>query len=253
MEKLKKKNSIKNIKKIIAVISGKGGVGKSTVSVLTAKMLKSEGYKVGILDADVTGPSIPRLTGISDGKVSGSKDGMIPVETKEGIKVMSLNLLMQNEEEPVIWRGPMISNMVSQFYEDTVWGDIDYLIIDMPPGTSDVPLTVMQNIPVDGAVIVSVPQDMVSMIVSKSIKMVKKLNINILGLIENMSYIICPKCSENISLFEGKNTNEFLKQNDLKLLCELPLIKCMNFDDKKVQALFKTVIDSITNKMKIEK
>ncbi|QQY79860.1 Mrp family chromosome partitioning ATPase [Keratinibaculum paraultunense] len=210
---------------IIGVMSGKGGVGKSTVSAMIAEELNKKGFKVGIMDADITGPSIPRLLNISHKKATANELGIIPVTTSNGIKVMSLNLLMEHEDQPVIWRGPLIAGVVEQFWADVQWGDLDYLIIDMPPGTGDVALTVMQSIPISGLVMVSVPQDLVSMIVSKSINMAKKLNIPILGVVENMSYVKCPDCGNKIRIFESESTIEFLKDNNLKLLGELPMSK----------------------------
>ena len=194
-------NPDNKIKKIIGVMSGKGGVGKSTISVLIAKQLRKKGYKVGIMDADITGPSIPRLLGIKNQRVQSSEELFFPVETNDGIKVISLNLLMEDENEPVIWRGPVIAGVVKQFYKDVLWGELDYLVIDMPPGTGDVALTVMQSIPINGLVMISLPQDMVSMIVAKAINMAKKMDINVLGVIENMSYILCPDCNKKINLF----------------------------------------------------
>ena len=216
-------NPMSNIKNVIGVMSGKGGVGKSTISVMIAKQLTQFGFKVGILDADITGPSIPRLLGLADVKASGTEEFIYPVETEDGIKVMSLNFLVDDESDPVIWRGPVIGNMVKQFWTDVLWEDLDYLLIDMPPGTGDVALTAMQSIPIDGLVMVSVPQDMVSMIVAKAVNMAKKMDISILGVIENMSYITCPDCGKKIDLFDGENTKEFLKENDLYLLGELPM------------------------------
>ncbi len=177
------------------------------------------------MDADITGPSIPRLLNISHKKATANELGIIPVTTSNGIKVMSLNLLMEDEDQPVIWRGPLIAGVVEQFWTDVQWGDLDYLIIDMPPGTGDVALTVMQSIPISGLVMVSVPQDLVSMIVSKSINMAKKLNIPILGVVENMSYVKCPDCGKKIRIFESENTIKFLKENNLELLGELPMSK----------------------------
>lgn len=206
-------------------MSGKGGVGKSTVSAMIAKELNKRGFNVGIMDADITGPSIPRLLNISHKKATANELGIIPVTTSNGIKVMSLNLLMEDEDQPVIWRGPLIAGVVEQFWSDVQWGDLDYLIIDMPPGTGDVALTVMQSIPISGLVMVSVPQDLVSMIVSKSINMARKLNIPILGVVENMSYVKCPDCSNKIRIFESENIHKFLKENDLELLGELPMSK----------------------------
>lgn len=217
-------NSKNNVGKIIGVMSGKGGVGKSSISVLIAKHLNSLGYRVGVLDADITGPSIPRLMNLKDTKCAAVDNMMIPAKTIDGIKVMSLNLMIKNENDPVIWRGPMIAGAVKQFWTDTLWEELDYLIIDMPPGTGDVALTVMQSIPLNGIVMVSVPQDFVSMIVSKAINMARKMNINILGVIENMSYIACPDCGKKIKLFNGEGTDKFLEEMDLKLLGKLPVM-----------------------------
>jgi len=221
-------NPMNNVKNVIGVMSGKGGVGKSSISVMIAKQLNQLGYKVGILDADITGPSIPRLLGLTAVKATGTEELLYPVETEDGIKVMSLNFLMENENDPVIWRGPVIGNMVKQFWTDVLWEDLDYLLIDMPPGTGDVALTAMQSIPIDGLVMVSVPQDMVSMIVAKAVNMAKKMDINILGIIENMSYIMCPDCNKKIQLFDGADTEQFLKENDLFLLGELPMMSAVS-------------------------
>ena len=190
-----------NIKKVIGVASGKGGVGKSFVTSALASKLAKQGYKVGIMDADITGPSIPKAFGLK-GMLAGTEDNkIIPMDTSKGIKVVSLNLLLRNEEDPVIWRGPVIAGVIQQFWTDVEWGTLDVLLIDMPPGTGDVPLTVFQSIPLDGIVLVSTPQDLVSMIVAKAKNMAQKMNISILGLVENMSYIKCPHCDEKISLF----------------------------------------------------
>lgn len=221
-------NTMSNVKNIIGVMSGKGGVGKSSITVMIAKQLTQFGFKVGILDADITGPSIPRLLGLSDEKASGTEEFIYPVVTEDGIKVMSLNFLVNDESDPVIWRGPVIGNMVKQFWTDVLWEDLDYLLIDMPPGTGDVALTAMQSIPIDGVVMVSVPQDMVSMIVAKAVNMAKKMDISILGVIENMSYIMCPDCDKKIQLFDGENTDKFLKDNDLFLLGELPMMSSVS-------------------------
>jgi len=204
------------VNKIIGVMSGKGGVGKSTVSALIAEELNKKGYKVGVLDADITGPSIPRLLKVKDKKVRSNELGILPVTNENGIKVMSLNLLMEDEEQPVIWRGPLIAGTVKQFWTDVFWGDLDYLVIDMPPGTGDVALTVMQSIPINGIVMVSVPQDLVSMIVAKAVNMVRKMDIRVIGIVENMSYIICPDCNKKIRIFDSENTEGFLRQIRLK-------------------------------------
>lgn len=223
-----KNNSLNNVKKIIGVMSGKGGVGKSSISVIIAKHLKQLGYNVGVLDADITGPSVPRLLGLRGKRAGGTEDMMLPIETSDGIKVMSLNFLTENEHDPVIWRGPMISGVVEQFWKDVLWGDLDYLVIDMPPGTGDVALTVMESIPINGVVMVSVPQALVSMIVSKAINMAIKMNINVLGVIENMSYITCPDCGKKIKLFNGQSTEKFLKEMNLKLLGEIPMLNSIS-------------------------
>jgi Mrp family chromosome partitioning ATPase len=220
-------NPMNTIGKVIGVMSGKGGVGKSTVTVLLAKQLKAQGFKVGIMDADITGPSIPRLMGIKDEKAYGTETQITPVVTKDDIPVISLNLMMEDENQPVIWRGPLVANLVKQFWTDVIWNELDYLIIDMPPGTGDVALTVMQSIPLNGIVMVSVPQDMVAMIVTKAVHMVRKMNIPIIGLVENMSYIECPDCGKKITWNENK-TSEYLKELDVKLLGELPMISSIN-------------------------
>ncbi|RKD34259.1 Mrp/NBP35 family ATP-binding protein [Thermohalobacter berrensis] len=213
----------RNIGKILAVMSGKGGVGKSFVSSLLAVNLRREGYKVGILDADITGPSIPKIFGVNQKRARADKETLHPVETVTKIKVMSLNLLIDEENKPVIWRGPMISGVVKQFYDNTEWGDLDYLIIDLPPGTSDVTLTVMQSIPVDYMVVVTSPQDLVNLIVEKSIHMSKKMNIPILGIVENMSYGLCPECNKKINLFGESKAKKVAKEMDLDLLVQLPI------------------------------
>lgn len=225
-------NNPKNkIKQIIGIMSGKGGVGKSSVTVLFAKDLAKRGYKVGIMDADITGPSIPRLLGLEKSQAYGTNDAIEPIVSDEGIKCMSLNFLMEDENQPVVWRGPIVANAVKQFYTDVVWGELDVLLIDMPPGTGDVALTVLQSLPVSGVVMVSSPQPMVSMIVSKAINMCKQLKIRVYGVVENMSYIQCPNCKEVIRLYESSDIEEFLQANELKLYCELPMMKSiMNID-----------------------
>ena len=214
----------KNIKNVIAVMSGKGGVGKSTVTTLLAKELRKKGYTVGVLDADITGPSIPRLMGVSEQKMTTDGKNMYPVVTEDGIEIVSINLMI-DENEPVVWRGPVIAGAVMQFWNEVVWGNLDYLLIDMPPGTGDVPLTVMKSFRVKGLIMVSVPQDMVSMIVTKAIKMARKLNMNIIGLIENMSYITCDCCNNKIYLTDENDIQTFLKENNVELLGELPMTK----------------------------
>lgn len=214
----------RNIKNVIAVMSGKGGVGKSTVTAILAKKLKKMGYSVGVMDADITGPSIPRLMDVKDKRSSTDGQYFMPVTTKEGIKVISLNSVLPNEEEAVVWRGPVIASAVMQFWNEVVWDDLDYLLIDMPPGTGDVPLTVMKNIGLKGVVMVSIPQDMVSMIVSKAVNMAKKLKVEVLGLIQNMSYISCDECQHKIYLSDDED-KELIEKMGVELLGELPMTK----------------------------
>ena len=219
-------NPNNKIKNIIGVMSGKGGVGKSTITSLIAKQLSKSGYKVGILDADITGPSIPRLMGVQyERAFSNNGTDIYPIITKENIKTMSVNFMVNDESQPVVWKGPLISNTIKQFYKEVMWEELDYLLIDMPPGTGDVALTVMQSLPLTGMIMVSVPQDMISMIVSKGVNMAKMLNVNILGVVENMSYIECPDCNKKIKLFDGEETEEFLQENNLDLLGELPMTR----------------------------
>jgi len=216
-----KNNPYSNVKHVIGVMSGKGGVGKSTVSVLLARALKDLGYSVGILDADITGPSIPRLLGIRNTQLMQNEMGIIPAEA-DGISVMSLNFLLSDERQPVIWRGPIISGTVKQFWEEVFWGELDYLIIDLPPGTGDVALTVMQSIPLSGMVMVTVPQDMVSMIVAKAVNMVKQMGTKLIGAVQNMSHLTCPHCGEKICLY-GETHEDFYNELEIKLLGELPM------------------------------
>jgi ATP-binding protein involved in chromosome partitioning len=217
------------VRNIIGIISGKGGVGKSTVTGILAVQLKKAGYKVGVLDADITGPSMPRFFGINNDRAriyqpEGTKDvKFVPVETKLGIKVISLNLLTEEEEQPVIWRGPVINGVLNQMYGDTEWGDLDYLLIDMPPGTGDIALTVMQSIPITSIVIVSTPQDMVSMIVKKVVIMAQKLNVPIAGVVENMSYIKCDNCGDHIRVFSKKSAKEHAEYLGIALIAEMPM------------------------------
>ena len=246
-------NPHNNIKKVIGIMSGKGGVGKSTVTTLFAKELRKLGYKVGIMDADITGPSIPRLMGMKDEKAMGDGENIHPVISKEGIKVISLNLLIDDENEPVVWRGPVVGGAVKQFWEDVIWGELDFLLIDMPPGTGDVALTVMQSTPINGVVMVSVPQDMVSMIVAKAVNMTKKMNIPVLGVVENMSYIVCPGCETKISFNEENGVNDFLNEMGLTLLGELPMTKGIagltRGKEEGVGELFKPIAENIVKEI----
>ena len=215
-------NAASNVKHVIGIVSGKGGVGKSFVTASLAVQMAKAGYSVGILDADITGPSIPKMFGVHE-KVIGDENGMYPAETKEGIKIMSVNLLMDDEEAPVVWRGPVIAGAVKQFWSETVWGDVDYLFVDMPPGTGDVPLTVFQSLPVNGIVVVTSPQELVQMIVKKAFNMANMMHIPVLGLVENFSYLKCPDCGREISLFGKSHIDAAAKEMGTKVLGKLPL------------------------------
>lgn len=215
-------HALSNIKKVIGVVSGKGGVGKSMVTSLLAVALKRRNLGVGILDADITGPSIPKIFGLRD-KATGDENGIYPVRTKTGIDVMSINLLLENETDPVVWRGPIIGGTVKQFWTDVIWHDEDVLFIDMPPGTGDVALTVVQTIKLDGLIIVTSPQELVSMIVEKAVNMAKLMDIPVLGLVENFSYILCPDCGKQIPLFGESHVEEVAEHFGLPILGKLPL------------------------------
>lgn len=240
-------NPLNNVKHIIGVMSGKGGVGKSTISTLLAYELLRNGYKVGLMDADITGPSIPRLVNMENKRItSTSEKGMVPLTAIGGLKVMSANFLVDSEDAPILWRGPLVGNLVKQFWTEVIWGELDYLIVDMPPGTSDVALTAMQVMPFTGVVMVSVPQDMVSMIVAKAINMAEKMNVPVLGIIENMSYIECPDCGKKIRIFED-STEKFIKDNYLRLLCELPMSKdLVNLSKKGIMKVNDNIIDKFS-------
>ena len=215
-------NPYSQVKKVIGVVSGKGGVGKSMVTASLARMMVQQGYSVGILDADITGPSIPKMYGVH-GSAVGSEAGMFPCVAKDGTKIMSVNLLLEHESDPVIWRGPVIAGVVTQFWTDVMWGDLDYLFVDMPPGTGDVPLTVFQSLPVDGVVIVTSPQDLVQMIVEKAYKMVRQMNIPVLGIVENYSYLTCPDCGKKISVFGESHIDEIAAEYAVPVLAKIPM------------------------------
>lgn len=219
---IEKLNDASSVKKVIGVVSGKGGVGKSMVTSILAVLFNRRGYKTAVLDADVTGPSIPKAFGIKE-KAKGCDFGLLPVTTKTGIDVMSVNLLLPNETDPVVWRGPIIAGTVKQFWTDTVWKDIDYMFVDMPPGTGDVPLTVFQSIPVDGIVIVTSPQELVSMIVGKAVKMAKMMNIPILGVVENMSYFECPDCGKRHSIYGESHIEQVAADFGVDVIAKLPI------------------------------
>ncbi len=221
---LAKPNEKANIRRIIGVVSGKGGVGKSSVTSLLAVGMAQLGYSVGILDADATGPSIPKAFGLHTGTVEGDEAGnMIPVESAGGIKVMSVNLLVDEEERPVVWRGPVIADVVTRFYTDVAWGDVDFLFVDMPPGTGDVSLTVFQSLPVDGIIMVTSPQELVSLIVQKAISMAKMMNIPLLGLVENFSSFKCPECGKTHRIFGDSHIEEIAAKNATSVLVSLPI------------------------------
>ena len=228
------------VRKVIGVVSGKGGVGKSLVSGELAVMLSRMGYRVGVLDADITGPSIPRMFGIHD-KALGDGEHIFPAETEKGIEVMSNNLMLENDDAPVIWRGPVIAGAVKQFWEDVAWGELDVMVIDMPPGTGDVPLTVFQSIPLDGVVVVSTPQDLVGMIVRKAVNMANMMNIPVLGLVENMSYALCPDCGRRIELFGKSKIAQEAAALHLPVLAQLP------FDPKAAQLCDEGSIETVEN------
>lgn len=215
-------NPYSNIKHVIGVVSGKGGVGKSFITSSLAVQMAKAGYKVGILDADITGPSIPKMFH-AHGQIVGDEKGMYPYETEEGIKIVSINLLMDDEEAPVIWRGPVIAGAVKQFWSETVWGDIDYLFVDMPPGTGDVPLTVFQSLPVTGIVIVTSPQELVQLIVKKAYNMANMMNIPVLGIVENFSFLKCPDCGKEIKVFGESHIDKTAQELGVEVLGKLPI------------------------------
>ncbi len=219
---LEKPHELSHIKKVIGVVSGKGGVGKSLVTSLLSVTMNRRGNKTAILDADITGPSIPKAFGIKE-KATGNELGIFPVKTKTDIGVMSVNLLLENETDPVVWRGPVIAGTVKQFWTDVIWGDVDFMFVDMPPGTGDVPLTVFQSLPVDGIIVVTSPQELVEMIVGKAVKMANMMNIPVLGLVQNMSYFKCPDCGKKHNIFGDSNVYEVAKGYGIETVAELPI------------------------------
>ncbi|MBM6717725.1 Mrp/NBP35 family ATP-binding protein [Gemmiger formicilis] len=211
-----------HIKKVIGVVSGKGGVGKSMTSAMLAVSMRRLGHTAGILDADITGPSIPKLFGVH-GPAMGGEDGIYPIKSRTGIDIMSINLLLEDEQAPVVWRGPVIAGAVKQFWQEVIWEDVDFLFVDMPPGTGDVPLTVFQTLPVDGIIIVSSPQELVGMIVGKAVQMAEMMKIPILGIVENMSYVVCPDCGKHISVFGDSHVDETAARYKLPVLAKMPI------------------------------
>ena len=246
-------NDRSHVKRVIAVLSGKGGVGKSFITSYLAVSLRRKGFKVGILDADVTGPSIPKAFGVKE-KAYGEDSLIYPLETRTGIKIISANNLLEDDSEPIIWRGVLLGNLVKQFYEDVLWEELDYLLIDMPPGTGDIALTTFQMIPIDDLIIVTSPQDLVSMVVTKAIKMARMMNINVLGVIENMSYLYCPSCGDKIPLFGESHLDSFAKKLDFKVLGKLPLVSdnAIKVDKGQIEEVvlpeFEEVTDKVVNK-----
>ena len=247
---LEKPNELSNIKKVIGIVSGKGGVGKSLVTSMLAVTMQRKGWQAAILDADITGPSIPKAFGIKE-KAMGDNTGIIPVKSKTGIEIMSINLLLPNDTDPVVWRGPVIAGAVKQFWTDVIWNDVDYMFVDMPPGTGDVPLTVFQSIPVDGIIVVTSPQELVSMIVGKAVKMARMMNIPILGLVENMSYFECPDCGKKHSVFGESHIEEIAKQYDIDATARLPIDPKLaaGCDQGLIELFGVTALDGLADKL----
>lgn len=244
-------NQLSKVKKVIGVVSGKGGVGKSTVTSLLASLTAKKGKKVAILDADITGPSIPKAFGLTE-KAYGTEDNLLlPVKSKGGIQIMSVNLVLEDETKPVIWRGPILAGVVKQFWSETVWQDVDYMYVDMPPGTGDVPLTVFQSIPLDGIVIVTTPQDLVSMIVEKAVNMAKLMNVPVLALAENMSYYACPHCGEKLYPFGKSKLEEEAKKIGVDLIARMPIDPSIAAacDEGKVESVQTDALDGVLNKI----
>lgn len=248
---IKPQNKKSNVKKVIGIVSGKGGVGKSLVTALSAIASNRMGYTTAILDADITGPSIPHMFGQTE-KAWGTEDGMLPVETETGIKTMSINLILDNESDPVAWRGPILGSVVEQFWQEVVWGDVDFMFVDMPPGTGDVMLTTFQSLPVDGIIVVTSPQDLVSMIVGKAVKMAESMNIPVLGVIENMSYLECPDCGKKIELFGKSHLQETVDKYGLKILGQIPIVPAIAemADNGTIEQFDKDYLDGIMTVLK---
>ncbi len=219
---IERPHQLSQIKKVIAVVSGKGGVGKSSVTSMLASLANKKGYQTAVLDADITGPSIPKAFGVT-GRADGDETGIFPIQTLSGIKIMSLNLLIDDPSKPVIWRGPVIAGAVKQFWTDVIWGDVDYMFVDMPPGTGDVPLTVFQSLPVDGIIVVTSPQELVSMIVEKAVNMAEIMDVPVLGVVENYSYFKCPDCGKEHSIFGTSHVEEIAKAHSIPAFAKLPI------------------------------
>ena len=239
---------LSSVKKVIGVVSGKGGVGKSMVSSMLAVAMNKKGFRTAILDADITGPSIPRSFGIK-GMADGDETGIYPIPSKNGIQVMSVNLLLHNETDPVVWRGPVISGMITQFWSNVVWGDVDFMFVDMPPGTGDVPLTVFQSLPVDGLIVVTSPQQLVSMIVSKAVSMANLMSVPILGLVENMSWYQCPDCGKKHNIFGESHIEDVAARYGIPVLAQLPINPeaCHLADEGRVEEVDCSLLDNAVN------
>ena len=243
-------NAKSSIKHVIAVVSGKGGVGKSTVTASLAVAMARRGKKVAVLDADITGPSIPTAFGIHQ-RATGTDEGIDPAVTPGGIKLMSLNLLTANETDPVVWRGPVIAGVVTQFWQEVVWGDVDYMFVDMPPGTGDVPLTVFQSLPVDGIIVVTSPQDLVSMIVTKAVNMAKMMDIPVLGLVENYSYFQCPDCGKKHAIFGDSHLEKVAMELEIPVLAQLPIDPSLAaaFDTGKIEQVERNYLEDVAARL----
>lgn len=242
-------HEMSDIKKVIGVVSGKGGVGKSLVTGMSAVIAQRDGYKTAVLDADITGPSIPKMFGIHE-RATGNESGIFPVKSRMGTELMSLNLLTENETDPAVWRGPVIAGTVKQFWSDVMWGDVDFMFIDMPPGTGDVPLTVFQSIPVDGIIIVTSPQDLVSMIVEKAVKMADMMDIPILGIVENMSYVLCPDCGRKIHVFGESKLEAIAARHGIDIIGRIPMTPAIanNCDNGLIELFEGDWLDSLSDK-----
>ncbi|MDO4747567.1 MAG: Mrp/NBP35 family ATP-binding protein [Eubacteriales bacterium] len=254
---IEKLNPMSSVKKVIGIVSGKGGVGKSLVTSALAVELNRRGYKTAVLDADITGPSIPKAFGVKE-KARGNEFGILPQTTKTGIDIMSVNLLLENDTDPVVWRGPVIAGTVKQFWSDVIWKDVDYMFVDMPPGTGDVPLTVFQSLPLDGIIVVTSPQELVSMIVSKAMKMADMMNIPVLGVVENMSYFLCKQCNTQHKIFGDSHIDEIAEQFSTQVLAKVPmddsLAKCVDTGSIElfVGDYFENAVNTIEDTLKVK-
>lgn len=248
---IEKQNELSNIKKVIGVVSGKGGVGKSLITSLLASKFRKNGYNTAVLDADITGPSIPKIFGLTERATSPDGKYLTPVLTKTGIKTMSINLLLESVTEPVVWRGPVIAGAVKQFWTEVAWGDVDYMFVDMPPGTGDVPLTVFQSLPLAGIIIVTSPQDLVSMIVEKAVKMARLMDVPVLGIVENYSYLKCPTCDTKISIFGDSKVCAVANENNIDTVAKLPIDPeiAKSCDLGEIESLELDYLDTIYNKI----